>query len=449
MTKTETKRKSAREIREQITARQGEAESIISLAEAEERDLTSEEQRRFDRIAGRGREGESGYMQGEIGELKVKLQRAERHEEIQAEKLQRERLQNLYDSGVIAPGQEVGFPGYHSAGSRKAFNRDENGNQYAILNRGERLANFYSDPGVENAFGNFVVASLTGCNRNTPEPIRNAMSTGTPGGSFLVPDDFAASWVDKMRAMLVLERAGSTIIAMGSGSTYVPIVNTDPTTAVKAENAEITFSDIGIGSALLNCHTFVCGTKVSRELAEDSPQVAAGIIEQTLAQSHAAAIDRAFIQGISGGPSGIINNASISSTGSVGAIDWTDFNAAVAAIRGNNYEPTGIVLSPTIMSDLEGLETGDGTNSARGWLGASPTLQDKSWYPTSNIDDANAVVGDWSKHYIGLRTGTRIEMTTEAAGAFERHQIAFKCVTRADAVVVDASAFHLLEGITT
>ena len=222
------------------------------------------------------------------------------------------------------------------------------------------------------------------------------------------------------------------------------------TPEVKGENEAFTASDMTFGSNLIVAYTMGALTKVSRELFEDSPSLFAEQVENWLTAKMAQQIDEWGLNGDGGTePLGILNRSGINSTTSIGAIDWTDASAAVQAVRGRNHEPGGMVVNTTIYGDLLELETGDGSNSARGWLGAPPTMDGVTVYNTTHCPLESAITGDFSKFAMGVRGDMRIEASTVAGEAFERHQIWLKVVARIGFAPLDESAFHILSGITS
>jgi len=93
-------------------------------------------------------------------------------------------------------------------------------------------------------------------------------------------------------------------------------------------------------------------------------------------------------------------------------------------------------------------ETGDGTNSARGWLDAPPTLRTVQFLQSTNCPTDKLILGDFSRYAMGLRTSASVEASTTAGEAFERHQVRVKISMRFDFVPLMEQAFHALTGLT-
>lgn len=116
---------------------------------------------------------------------------------------------------------------------------------------------------------------------------------------------------------------------------------------------------------------------------------------------------------------------------------------------GQNFEPNAYVTSPTIAGDLDAITSGDGTNSAKLWLGPPPPVEPLTRYVTSNVPDTTIIIGDFTQLVIGLRQQPLIEISTEAENAFSKHQVLVKVTFRGDCQCLHSNAFHTLDGVTT
>lgn len=267
-----------------------------------------------------------------------------------------------------------------------------------------------------------------------------------------MPDEMLSGVIDLARANSVIVKAGAVSIKMGSDNLTLARVRTDPTFATRIENAEITETDIVFDKLNLVAHNFGALIKCSRELAADAPNFSA-LVTGTLSRAFAAKLDYVAINGTtSTHPSGVLQwgtDSGVTETTSVGAIAWEDLHNAATSVRETNYEPSGYIVHPTIAGDLDILTTGDGTNSAKQWLGAPPSLEGVTRYGTTNCPTSSIVVGDWSQFAIGIRQGAMIEVSTQRGDAFSKHQVHIKLSWRGDFAAFRRNAFHRLVGITT
>jgi HK97 family phage major capsid protein len=301
---------------------------------------------------------------------------------------------------------------------------------------------------VPYAFGQYVIASVLGINSNTADPIR-ALSTGdnSKGGS-LVPNPISDRFVDLQRAVTALIGAGSTTVITDSSSLQIPTVVSDPSVAVKAENDLFVAGEPTFGSLLAQPYLHMSEVTGSREWFEDAINAAA-MIESVLVRASATKVDYFGLQGTgSAQPLGLLNKPNIPSDAVSGSLDWFDLADSATTIREANHEPTGVILSPKNHGLLMKSTTGDAINSAQNWLMSPPNLEGKSLFPTSNCPDDKIVIGDFTKLFFCLRQGALLESSNVAGEAFDRHQIKVKLTMRADWVLSDKTAFHVITGIS-
>jgi len=339
--------------------------------------------------------------------------------------------------------------GVSTGGPGARWQADSRGCKYAILSKEDKATALLPSK-ARHEFGHFVIAKLFGPNSATPDSVRMAL-TGDQNslGGFLVGEEMFGGIVDLMRAKSVLAQAGMRTILMNSDSLLIPTLQSDVVPALRGENDVITESNNTFGQIRMVAKNAGVMTKLSRELAEDAPELLAEQIGMWLVAAMVTTIDRWGLNGAGGlEPEGLYQQAGIGSTGTIGAIDWTDVSAAATAIRNLNHEPGSVIVSPTRYADLFNKESGDGVNSARNWLGAPPTLAGMQFLQSTNNPNTKAMVGDFSRYALGLRTSPLVEASTTAGDAFERHQIFVKITCRFDFAPLDATAFHSLTGLT-
>jgi HK97 family phage major capsid protein len=425
-------------LREEIHEHRAELDTMIQTSELENRDLSLPESARADEL---------------IKTITQKKDALEIAEKVQAEKLSR--MEPAMIAKLNQQRAENGLGPIGGGASSAKMRTDSVGNKYALLGKNDKATSVYRPP-CENAAGHYIIAKIFGATRSTPAEIRMAMSTGDNSlGGFAVPNPLAGSIIDLARNASVLVRAGMQTAVLESGSLMIPVLETDATSTTKAENAAFNSSQLVLGGRQVDLKTAGCVITMSRELAEDSADLLAAQVEQILANSLAATVDGWGLAGVAPNPLGLLSRLTLSgssqiqSTGSVGAIDWLDFIAAATEVRDNNYEPTAAIVSPTIYSDLFSIQTGDGTNAARGWLGRPEVLQNVQFLQTKNCADASAIVGDFSQFLMAMKAGPVVEVSTTAGNAFEKHQVLVKVFQRIDFVPLRTDAFYGLTGITT
>ena len=407
-----------------IAQSMAKSQEIISLAKSANRDLTAAECSRCDSL-----HSELDYLLAERDLVKRVAANAVSG------------IEN-FRSLELPDGTRVGSPG-------ASWQQDSRGCRYAILNKEDKATSVLPSK-ARNECGHYILARLFGANGATPPNVRAAL-TGDQNhlGGFMVPEQLFGSLIDLARAKSVLMQAGMRTLLMSSDSLLIPTVESDVTPALRGENDPIAESNPTFGAIRMVAKNAGVLTKVSRELAEDAPELLAEQLGMLLVKAMVTTMDQWGLDGTGGvQPEGLYMATGIGTTGSIGQIDWTDVNAAAVAIRKLNHEPNAVILSPERYADLFNTETGDGINSARGWLDIPPSLRNLQFLQTTNNSDTKAMVGDFTRYAMGLRSSPLVEATTTGGDAFGNHQVHVKITCRFDFAPLDASAFHSLTGLT-
>jgi len=292
--------------------------------------------------------------------------------------------------------------------------------------------------------GGVIRAMVTGrWERFAPQMLQESINTS---GGYLVQSETSSQIIDLARAMSGIIRAGAVTIPMASDKLDVPRLITDSVLSVKGEGSTLALSEPSFDRIEFVALLLGCYLKISRELAEDSVGFES-IIDNALAKALAAHIDKAALDGSgSAALSGLDQNSDIGSTASVAAIAYEDILTAAVDIQGNNFSPGSYIISPTIAGDLDALQSSGGGE----WLGSPPGIvQDMNRVVTSNCANAKLYVGDWQNYALGIRQDAVLDATTTGGDAFKNHEVWVKITWRGCLRVLQAGAFHRLDGITT
>lgn len=246
-------------IRQEINSLLDEAKSLSKLAQAEEREPTEEEQKRFDEII--AKVGESG---DEPSGLHADLARAERYQKI----LSQDRLPDQ--------SSPVNVGGYHVANTNEPFKLP----QSAARVRPSQLRN-YSDGSSDNpihdayASGKWLMAILGDAGaRNWCEDhgigIQASMTEGDNSkGGFFVPSEMSSRIID-LRYQYGVFRRFADVEPMGSDVKSVPRRKSGVTAYALGEEDTYTASDMTFSQVELVAKKWGVLTKISDELDEDS-----------------------------------------------------------------------------------------------------------------------------------------------------------------------------------
>lgn len=419
----------------EISAQMAASHEIISMAKAANRDLTAAETARCDSL-----HSQLDYLMQERDMVK------------------RRSGESNFDPSFF-DGLNPGDPDFNaevarrraggSGGPGASWQSDSRGCRYAILNKEDKATSVLPSK-ARNEFGHYVLARLFGANGATPSSVRAAL-TGDQNhlGGFMVPEQLFGGLIDLARAKSVLAAAGMRTLLMSSDSLLIPTVESDVTPALRGENDPIAESNPTFGAIRMVAKNAGVITKVSRELAEDAPELLAEQLGMLLVKAMVTTMDQWGLNGAGGTqPEGLYLASGIGTTGTIGSVDWTDIAAAATAIRKLNHEPNAVILSPERYDELFNTETGDGVNAARGWLDVPPSLRNLQFLQTTNNPDTKAMVGDFTRYAMGLRSSPLVEATTTGGDAFGNHQVHVKITCRFDFAPLDATAFHALTGLT-
>lgn len=279
-----------------------------------------------------------------------------------------------------------------------------------------------------------------------------ALAEGTDSsGGYTVPERLSAELIDLMRARTVAIRAGAITVPLDSDKHVIATVATDPVPAWRVENAAVAESDPTFGSVVFEPKSLAVMVKISRELFEDSINLALRLPE-VLAAAMAVELDRValFGSGTPPEPRGIVNTVGVDEVSHGAAL--TSFAPLVTArthIQSANHTPTGMVLHPRDEGTFAGLTASDNQP-----LNPPRVIAELPQFVTTAVptdggtgtNESSIVMGDFSRLLIGMRSQIRVELFREPFAA--NMQYALIAHLRADVAVDHPTAFSKITGIT-
>jgi HK97 family phage major capsid protein len=303
--------------------------------------------------------------------------------------------------------------------------------------------------------GDVMRALITGP-RNDLE--RRALAEGTDSaGGFTVPDILMARWIDRLRNALVIVRAGAVTVPLTSDVVKIARLLADPTAAWRSENAAVAESDPTFEAVTFTPRSLDVFTKVSRELLEDSVNIAE-MLEASLVRSFAVEIDRVCLYGTGTAPQprGLRTTTNVNevSQGTNGAaltsydplinlmeLMWTDNVTAIGAA----------IMAPRTLSTIAKFK--EATTNAP--LARPSVLADMPFLMTANVpitetqgsasNASSLFLGDWPQMMLGFRTEMRVEVARELFRG--NYQYGFFGHLRFDMQVTHPESFGRLIGI--
>jgi HK97 family phage major capsid protein len=288
---------------------------------------------------------------------------------------------------------------------------------------------------------------------------RATLSEGTAGvGGHLVPTPLSSKVIDLARNASVVGRAGALTVPMETQTLKLVKITQDPTGYWRAENADITESDMAFSALTLTAKALGCLVRVSIELLEDASN-ASSIIESAIAKALALELDRVGLFGSGSGaePAGLfgttgINEVSMGTNGAALA-DYDPFSQAAEAIWTDNGTPGVAIFAPRTAGVLDRLRTSDDVAFAMPEsfknlrkLVSNQVPIDQTQGTASNA--SCALTGDFSNMLIGMRKNIVIEATRSGdADTFKKMQVLIRAYLRADIGIAKADQFCQIVGI--
>jgi HK97 family phage major capsid protein len=419
-----------KELRTKREALANTARSILTRAEAEARSLTDAETRDFDGI------------KAKIEALGQTLDRAAQLGELRAD------IENPIVSGPVIQKQDGGMTYVsrnHNPGEVRAYKPNE-----AISD------SRYCGPGL----GAYVRGLATG-NWKGAEELR-ALAEGSTPGSYLVPTPLSGYIIDLVRNQAQVMRAGAMTVPMETQTLKIARQTGDVTSAWKAENAAISYSDANFNVVTFTANTLVAGSKLSIEMVEDAINLDA-ILGQSITKSLALALDYAALygSGASSQPTGIKNQTGVTlttlATNGYTLSDFSKYSTGISTLLGYNFNgPFGIIHSARTAGELDNLQ-----DTLHQPLRQPDRVASANKFVSNQIPNnltvgtgttcSDAFIGQWDQCMFGVRTGMTLEISRQAAdstgSAFSNAQVWIRAYLRADVQLAHPLAFNVLSGI--
>jgi HK97 family phage major capsid protein/HK97 family phage prohead protease len=179
--------------------------------------------------------------------------------------------------------------------------------------------------------------------------VTTGLPAGGPGANIIATDYKGESYIDRLRAALVVRQLGATVLSGLVGNVAVPRLKASATGAWVAENAALTVSDPQWEQVTLSPKHVGALTEYSRNmLLQSSPDIEA-LLRDDFAKLLARAVDQAAING--GGanePVGILRTAGIGDVAlgvAGGAPTWASVIALTAAVEQANATGGGFLTN--------------------------------------------------------------------------------------------------------
>lgn len=301
--------------------------------------------------------------------------------------------------------------------------------------------------------GKMVKGMITGRWEGATNEQRIVAMNTNGDGNVLIPTTLSAQMIDMVRARSVLNQAGMITVPMDSSTMTVAKQTRDIPTNWKKESELIEIGDPSFTPVKFTAKTLVGLCKVSIEMLEDARNIGS-LIGNSLIQSLALNLDSAGIigTGVDPVPLGLYNTDAIKKV-EIGEElkNYKNISQAVTAIMNENGQPNSILMNPRTYGELDNLTdtSGQPLNAPQSYNNLENHLV-TTQIPTNLGTGKNgsfAIVGDFSKLWLGLRTNIVLEVSRTSSSVFDTLEYAVRAYLRADFQTVHDPHFIILDDI--
>lgn len=391
----------------------GIAHQLLETAEQESRDLTPDEQRRYDQL---------------LEKATAETTRAESYRSLS---------DTLAQYRVGKPGEtRSGAPG--GGTSRATDPAARPGKEFRA-----------TDPGAHPEGERAVLVP-------SRAEYRDGIATSPDAdGGYTVPSPVWSDVVEQLRPQSVVLAARPSLFPMESSTLSLPKIGTGATAGFVEENGEIPLSNVAFTRVLLTAKKLAARVISSNEWLSDSDAGGGrNIVQRNLLLEIARVLDLKLFtgDGLTGEPVGLLDSSRTgigrSSVGGVLSLD--EIGEAIGRVEAANAQPSAIFMHPGAWASLR-LERDSGSTTGAYMLTATPTegIQRTLWGVPVFLSTAlgtSALVADARAIAVGFRQGTTILFDPYSRSSYD--QTVIRATSRWAVDVLHDEALEILTGIT-
>lgn len=279
--------------------------------------------------------------------------------------------------------------------------------------------------------------------------ITTAAPAGGPGANIIGTDFRGDLFVDALRANLVTQRLGATVLSGLIGNVEIPKLKASAATGWVAENAAITPSDHQFSQVTMTPKSVGAITEFSRNMLLQSTPDVEQLIRADFAEILARALDGAAIKG--GGtnePAGVLAQAGLNTSVSMATPSWAAVLALINAVEEANSTGSGFVMRPLAAKKLRETVRVASTDSRF----VMETPDELAGYPairstlvpieTTPTPDATAIIfGQWSDLLVGYWSAFDLLVNPYESTAYAKGNVSVRGMLTADIAVRHIQSF--------
>lgn len=416
------------ELREKRSAAVTEMRGLADKAETENRDLTTDEDKRF------------GELKTEIAGLDKKIERAE----------------TLANAERSAPAILVNG---HGDGNFETRARDFSITRALVASLPRDLGGGNVDAGFEREISQ-EVARRSGRKFEgiaVPDECLVEQRTLTTAGdaASLYPTVHRPDlFIDMLRSRLITGRLGATVLNGLVGDNDIPKQIGSSTAQWVGEEGEITATDADFDDVHLRPKTVGAITSFSRRTLINAQPSVEMLVRRDLAAVVARAIDRAAILGTGAGnmPLGVVNTSGVHSLTLAGPT-WDQVTDFAASIESDDADvgTMGWAMTPKaakvfrttlkVSGDASGGFLMDSRDSLDGFTVARTTALPDSDGGSPEQEDSTVIFGAWNQLLVGYWSGLDLLVNPYEGAAYSRGRVLVRAMRDCDVAVRHAESF--------
>ncbi|MEK6478153.1 phage major capsid protein [Catalinimonas sp. 4WD22] len=329
--------------------------------------------------------------------------------------------------------------------------RNANGETRSINVISSRSRASKADDGM--SFGKYARIAKFGPQSDAEE---RALNSGDENGtSDTIEAVLSANMIDRLRAQMVMNRAGMNTVMLDSNNLKMAKLASGVTFSWRNESELISASEPSFTSVDWSVKNLAALVRVSNETLADSVNIEQAL-DMELTKGAANFIDAAILTGADAkGFTGIVGMSGIQTidqgTNGSAIADYSEILDAYQKLFDVDLnEPTASIMSPREWRAYAGLTAGDGQP-----LMKPQAIQNLPMYQTTAMpvdltkgtaDNASKmIIGDFTQLFLGLRQDVTIRVLNERFADY--NETGFLLTFRADVQAYHESAFVVVDGV--
>jgi len=315
-----------------------------------------------------------------------------------------------------------------------------------IASRKEERPDGREGDDVASEFRKLASGESRGFNMSAAELRDLTKGTASSGGATVPTGFYGQLWAHLIETAQLMNYV--TVITTDGGNPIVfPTTTAHSSAALIAENTTITESDPAFTSRTLSSYKYAVAFQAPTELLDDTGVDLEGYLAMQAGRAVGNTLGAHLMTGTgSSQPAGLITGASLGVTGGTGvagvptADNLIDLYYSVIAPYRASSKAAWVMKDSTVAAVRKLKDTTNQYIWTPGLSGAPDSILGKPLitdpYVASTAVSAKSVAfGDLSAYYVRVAGGMRFERSTDFA--FGSDQITFRCILRADGVLLD------------